>query len=917
MRKRFLKHQISVFFFFLTTGVLFPFVKGISSTDLVQLETNRTHSRLKFILDPGVEVEVKNTSSAVEVLFKDISLLDLGVFRSGRTQDGSSIALALADERLGKVELIEDEDGVRLSGAWKFPKGNAELAFPEMEYFEFWNKKEPAFVLDFWHKQGPTMADYQAQKKREESKKTHTDHQQEKKDASLLAQRQIARQKNRAELDDLSHYCKETLSPKRDLFLHFRPFHDEVNFERWLSSQGADRDYPYLEPQGESKEAQYVRLAVNLYRQGKNALVLRTVGFLKSDFPESIYLAEMRFLQANSYIKLNRREEAEKIFQEIMLDHKGSPPALYAGMYTAARAFKSNASLAALEQFLWLEQNYPGHRLAWVFRLGAAESMYRLGQTDRVIKEYEWIANHAPSSEARAEGAFRIGDAYLLRNSYPQALASYFSAIESFPEHAKKFPSVHLNRAESLFWLGEHEKAREAFLQFREQYAGHPEGWRANYRLALIEGHRVARSSVSYQQLLMNTVNEYPYSPGAVLARLRLIPCSDHGGFQLSTASEFYRRAAWPFDGRDVIAEKSYQNLVALEEIRGLLGLGAVDRAFETAVLYSEDSRFDRQIKELLQPMIVKMFRDLIHTRIADGKKYEALAFFQRYSSRIDLQGPPEAFDFLLALSGASSGLRLFQLSENLLSQYQAKTRVQDDSLRSIASEDVNQAILSDDEKATQAWIGLKNSWMKKADGQVLDGFRPKLEKISEGSRYYPSRMILSALILESEAKDREVLSLLKSMMNQTENPNEQRVLLFWLSEVEARRGNAAQAGAFLRELRSVKIPETQAPSDWVSLKSVPRIPSQEDLLWKEAQYYETAKIWMKALEAYKAAAAKGLDSPRLSFSKARALFEGGDTAAKTRALASLNSLVETGEGFWQRMAKDLLEKHESQGGQK
>src|SRR5581483_9784991 len=109
---------------------------------------------------------------------------------------------------------------------------------------------------------------------------------------------------------------------------------------------------------------------------------------------------------------------------------------------------------------------------------------------DRAAKEYEWVAEKAPDAKFRAEGALRQGDLFMSRFQYDQALASYFHGLHYFGKEAKDFASIHINRAEALYWLEQWDRAEEAFKAFLEGFPAHPEGWRAAFRIAEIHARR-------------------------------------------------------------------------------------------------------------------------------------------------------------------------------------------------------------------------------------------------------------------------------------------------------------------------------------------------------------------------------------------------------------------------------------------
>jgi hypothetical protein len=101
-------------------------------------------------------------------------------------------------------------------------------------------------------------------------------------------------------------------------------------------------------------------------------------------------------------LKLGLQVEGERILNKIITDSPSTPSAFNAASFLAVKRFERGQSLASLETFLWLLQRDPSHRLAWVFHLGAAEALFELKQTDRAVKEYQWVAENAPDRHSRS-----------------------------------------------------------------------------------------------------------------------------------------------------------------------------------------------------------------------------------------------------------------------------------------------------------------------------------------------------------------------------------------------------------------------------------------------------------------------------------------------------------------------------------
>lgn len=873
----------------------------------ISLTTYKTHSRLTFAIDGGTDYELKHTGEGFELVLKGVRLVDLGA-SFGHEDEFAKQFSDIRDDRLTTLRLSEGEAGVTVAGKWKFPSGDSAPAVPKMEYFEFREKAPAKLNLDFWLARGETVAEVRA--KQIQAKKLAAIKKAEKKQA-LRAKREVATVTRRKLAGDVTEFCKYPLSDENDVFLPFRPVHKEVEFGQWFSLLTPDDDYPYLEPKGEEKDAQYVRLALKLYRQGQPALAIRTIDFLDSEYSKSPYKTEMRFLRANALIKLGYQAQAIEIFKVLTLEAKGSPSALHAGIYIAGNSFGKKSYLESLEQFLWLTHHYPNHRLNWVFHLGAAESMYKLRQTDRAAKEYQWIAENGPTADARAEAGLRSGDIYLERRNYEQALAAYFQALKVFGKEAEKRVAVYLNRAEALYWLRQYDRAEKAYVWILEKYAQEPDVWRASYRLAEIQGRKNGdKNREIYRSLLLSTINRYPFTPGATLARLRMLPCGDHAGFDAISMKQFFETETQKFDAHEEVVSARYKDLVTLTQYRALIGLGQYADAMDSAI-DGLRSNISQQGKEMIRASLRLLFRTYALKLLADGKAYDALAAYQKYEWALPIEGDPVSSDYLLKLSEAATQLSMGDVSKKLLDTYRRSIGQEMDSEgRKVATSerlDVDDRIRTSDEAVTEA----KALWIK--DGAAAETrIRSLVEKISEESALYYQRELLLATLdelngaLESSIQHATKAELL---VPQTFRQSKSRIRNRIAKNLE-KAGKPDLAIGFYKTIEEA--PAVDGEGSFVSFLDDLRYgsaPTTRESKLAIAEILEKQSKWGEAADLYGELATAQNEDHRVAYSMARALLKTGDTAKMEKALATFERLSgEKTQDFWTDMARRTLE---------
>jgi tetratricopeptide (TPR) repeat protein len=890
-----------------------------------------------FRLDEGVEtVKVKNSREGFELLLKGITLGDLGA-PLGEEETWKSQFRGAGDARVEHIRFDEVVEGVRVRGSWVFSKGGSAPAHPEMEWFDYREKSPPRFVIDLWPKKGPTVAEARASVKRTAHlaviRKAETE-------ARERAERKLAEAKRRAEVEDVTRFCREPLATQTDVFLPFLPVHEKVDFSHWFSATTPDSRFPYYEPKGKALDAQYVRLALDLYHQGKPALVIRTLDFFDAEHPSSDFHHEMSFLRANALVKLGMPEEAERLLGRLMVDARDTPEALFSGVYLASKLLEKGNHLAALENFLWLIDHHPEHRLGWVFHLGAAECLFALKQTERASKEYEWVVENAPERAAKAQAALRMGDLYSDRFRHDQALAEYSRALSSFADDAKDFPSVHVNRAEALYGLEDYPRAREAYQQFLEKFPAHPAGWRATFRLGEIFG-REPGGREEARRWFYETVNRYPFSPGATLARLRLLPCDDHGGFVYDAAERFFSEEAARFDGKNEVSVGLYKELRGLAHVRALITYGHEDSAVGVAI--SELQATHRpEARHILGGLLGILYRKTVLVLLDRGEKVQALAFYHDKSEQIPREDAPPEADFVLRLSRAAAELGLGSEATGLAETY-AKLMSRKGMRMPAApggEEDLDVALRTSEQAYTESralWVGGPG---EDAEKQI----RAKLALVREESPFSYERELMLGLLDERANKPASALGhalraqLLRTVTGRAVS-DDPRVDA-WAARLQASAGEPTAALELYSEVdKKLKLAEAResepaaarAPAraleaDPAAALGVPPAPGGDELLVAEAQLLEKLGRWGDAAETYSRAS-----GGRAAYGYARALLRAGDAGSREKAWGALQKLAaepaaapsaapspvaasaaDADAAFWRKMAREALEDEKS-----
>jgi TolA-binding protein len=879
------------------------FADAVRPSSSLQIETFKTHTRLAISLDPSVDTQWTETPGGFSLLLKGVTAQDLYL---GSTDLGS-----LRDDRIAAVNATDTDGGVRIDGKWNFPTGANAIANPKMERFTYREKDPARFIVDFWPKGGVTVSEIkrEAADKAKKASIANADA-----EAKKRHDRRVAAESAMEIESDVARFCKEPLREGVDLFLEFVPEHEAPDLAEYLPAGQPDESYPFMEPKVGSPDAKYVKLALELYAKRDYALAARTVEFLEKEVPSSLNRVDMQFLRANALLRLDLKEQANTAFDSIREKNPGTPAALASALFLAEQMRKSGNELQTIERYLWIATEYPKHRNVWAWRLLAAEALYRIKQTDRAVHEYEWVEANAPDPAQRAMASLRIGDAYLYRSQYDRALAAYFRAAQRFPNESAKLASAQVNRGEALYWLGQLDRAESQFEDFENRFPGHPAGWRAVLRLAEIEGRRAGPDSIAKSRaLFLSTINRYPFSPGAVIARMRLVPCDDHGGFDAKTAAAFFKTETEKFDGKGEIRMERFGEFRSMIRVRSMILLDDPVAALDAAIAEKEEVSRKSGAYTWLQDMQRKLFRKQVLALLDAGRKFEAVQFYDKYAARVNLSEElpedvtPERLalsdpDYLLRLSRVAAELGLGRTAESIAKRYDRESKVLGG--RMIASDDAN---VENRLKASErAFTDAKALWVA---NQNPDGVKAKLAKVVDESPFaYQKEIILGIMSERSKSYASALLHASKASMLLTKLTKEDSVeriaLDQWIAGLQADGGNLRSALESYRKLEfSNPAPGAHAKAEGVGLKP---ISSKEAWMLSEGEIATKLGKPGEAADAYGRAVNSGLGGNRAIYQYALSLEKVGGDGAKVSDL--LKRVAGSQENdFWKELARKKL----------
>lgn len=866
-----------------------------------ELQTFRTHSRISIPIDSQTAAEWKNTKSGFTLKLKGVQASDVNL-------SDESLAL-FKDERLESLKVRQLDDGLLLIGEWRFPKGDLAPIDPFMERFEYRESTPAKYVVDFWPKSVPTVGEFKkikaAQAKRDSIRRAEQAALERKKRREKL-------EKALAIQEDIGRFCQEPFQDHVDIFLPFYPLHEPLDFSKWLNMRAPDETYPYVIPESNAPDGKYVRIAMNLYQERKYALTIKTIEFFEKEVSNSPFTYDMNFLKANALLKLGHKEAAYRDLERIREKQIGHPTSLFSALYLAHLARVAENHPEMIERYMWISQNHPEHRLNWVFHLVVAEALYAIRQHDRATQEYEWVIANVTEEESKAQASIRLGDGYLSRFQYDRALSAYYQTLQKYPKYAEKSASLKINRAESLYGLNQYDKAEEAFKEFLTQFPSHPAGWRATLRLAEIEGRKTEKNSIAQsRKYFLDTINQYPFSPGATLARMRLIPCGDHAGFTAASADEFYKNEVQVFQSNREMDMKKFNDLKTVMRIKSLILLADYNNALDVSI--SELDGLDRKSGTYRWIVAIQrqLFRKSILKLLEDGKKFEAIEFYDKRVSKLRLIADPDHekpdtimdADYLLRLSQAASQLGLGRLAEKISKTYEEANTVFT-LARGIALDtkpnDIDEAILKSEKYYTQAFA-LWTSGRKENKKSILD----LLSKIIDESPRSFLRQVMLGIYAQDDSKFALALQFATSAkMLISQNVYDAQVLDQWIAELKIKIGqNQSGIEIYKRLASSAEIKGNNSELVTMGLKA----PfGKEYWLMMAGDLLGKMGRWGEAASSYEGAIDQGLGGNRALYEYAIALEK---TSANPKRVLEILEKVSNSktEDFWKELARKAI----------
>ncbi len=891
-------------------GALFApvFCLAMEFDGSVELASQASYSRLKIALDESFRPRIESGQQGFKIVIPAATLMDLGV-PFGAEEKFNDFLKGISDERLVQLKVREKEDSLVLEGKYRFPTGSKALARPAMEHFDFRRDDQGKFVVDFFYRKGPTRGDVERETRAREL-------------ARLQAEREAIRRREaekkeskRKRIEDGRNallFCERPFNRQSTVFLRFRAEHSALDLSNYFPEKIPDHRYEYPEPKGAGEEFDMIRLALKLSRENQHALSIKTVEFLDKQYPKSRYRNEMAFLKANAYFRLGLEDQGRDLIRDIAKRAKGTEVGLQASGFIAAQSFQKKEWLSALESFLALKKEMPKHPLLWLFRYGIAECLYQIRQSEQAIEEYQWLAQNAPKPEVRAEAAFKAGDAHFERGQYAQAATSYEAAVRKHNKELPHYPLVLLNLGESYFQLEESQRSVGVYKRFIEIARNQPSAWKASLRIAEITAMNEHVNSRA-EGALIGTINQYPLSPGALVARLRLLPCGSHGGFDLPAAERFISSPEVKnFSGEGAVYDGPFRDLVALTEVRMLISFHEDLKAVEKAL---EHLRANPGVdtRKMIEQAMIGGVKNLIEKKVAENDPFGAIALYEKYGDFLPLPAhDPLADELKMKIAAFAAERNLTTLAKKIIEPFRLMNEASQREV--IAAIEKRLTLEGAEDQESRSLIEAKTLWnspeFKLEDAKSVEYLTGRLAFVRDGSKFAVERDLILGL-LHWKKKDSAKAGILAGKVVDSSSglgKADRCRILGWAGDVAIEAQDLEFAEKAYRTGKKLREQVGATETGTLGIKHLGALPSLAYFVLQLGETLEKQEKWKEAVALYSEASENKIGGNRVLYAHARALLKDGGKDSRIAASRSLEKIQQSQEDdVWKKLAKDTL----------
>ena len=277
------------------------------------------------------------------------------------------------------------------------------------------------------------------------------------------------------------------------------------------------------------EENKLARLLLKFYKDEKYAIFSKTLKHFRTEFPDSKYDEMLGYMEADFDYKKWRKDGELAAFERAMSNYRltiekypNSPLFERTMLLMGYSYLYRKDAFSTLQTFQRLMRLRPQTKYRSQMDLAMAEAYLSLNKYKDALRQYRKVASTPQQPEHGIEADYLTGDVFFSKKDYVKANDEYQKALRAHPDEWRQYPNAYFNRAESLFWLGRHKEALEAYGNFMQRFPTHSFGGYAMTRVGeLLEvlGAPKKRSMGAFKESYFR----YPASEGAKVARVQIL----------------------------------------------------------------------------------------------------------------------------------------------------------------------------------------------------------------------------------------------------------------------------------------------------------------------------------------------------------------------------------------------------------
>ncbi|MCB9771972.1 MAG: tetratricopeptide repeat protein [Candidatus Omnitrophica bacterium] len=212
------------------------------------------------------------------------------------------------------------------------------------------------------------------------------------------------------------------------------------------------------------------------FRQGitllkANKIEAATLSFqsLQANFPKSKYLEEVKYYLGLAYFKKEEWEQAIRMVKAYIDDPSENKNFVAEANYLLGLAnFNLKKYESALMNFQKIVKNFSQQKsMVQIAELYTAKSLFAMNKPKDALEKFTAITKLYPKTDSAAEALVWLGDYYLDKAAFPEAIEYYNQFINSFPQ-SEKINLIIYELGQSYQGAGRLDEALNAYKRVTE-----------------------------------------------------------------------------------------------------------------------------------------------------------------------------------------------------------------------------------------------------------------------------------------------------------------------------------------------------------------------------------------------------------------------------------------------------------------